>query len=246
MSYAQVFLTLSLSNRRSCSVPRSKPFWYELQIFRSLIERKRTFLEEETWKVIPWAKYPETKNSMHYLQDILCNFPGFCEDRLDIDAAAAREEDVTTQWRTLEAKLITNFRNLVRWRWQWDADNPGVAYEKHIDPSSLSVDSEGPLFDSILHFKNLERAAELVLYNTTLQMLGHFYQDITKSPIYGPAMSIWPPMERPWPTNPLTLPSESLQPEDILSEICRSVEYHLNESHASSGAFALMFPLRIW
>ena len=184
---------------------------------------------------------------MHYLQDILCNFPGFCEDRLEIDAAAAREEDVTTQWRTLETKLITNFRNLVRWRWQWDADNPDVAYEKPIDTSSsLSVDSDGPLFDSILHFKNLDRAIELVLYNTALQMFGHFYQDITDTTIYGPAMSIWPLIERPEPRNPLNLPSETLQSEDILSEICRSVEYHLHGSHASSGAFALMFPLRIW
>ncbi|KAL8790500.1 MAG: hypothetical protein Q9195_006331 [Heterodermia aff. obscurata] len=215
-------------------------------IFRSLIERKRTFLEEEKWKTIPWAKYPETKNSMHYLQDILCDFPGFCQDRLDIDAAAARNEDVTAQWRTLEAKLIKSFRNLVRWRWQWDADNPDVVYEKPIDASSnLSVDSDGPLFDNVLHFKNLERATELVLYDITLQIFGHFYEDITKTSIYGPAMSVWPPVERPRPTNPLNLPSETLRSEDILSEICRSVEYHLHASHASSGAFALMFPLRI-
>lgn len=163
-----------------------------------------------------------------------------------MDAAAARGEDTTVQWRTLKAKLISDFQELVRWRWQWDADNPKVAYQRTINiSSSLSVDSNGPLFDDILDFKSLEHATELVLYNSMLQMMGHFYHDLTKTEIFGPAMAIWPANERPKPTNPLKLPSESLQREDITSEICRSVEYHYG-SHASSGAFSLMFPLRIW
>ena len=217
-----------------------------LQVLRSLITRKRTFLEKEEWKTTPWAKYPETKTAIYYLQDILCDFPGFCEDRLDLDAAVARGEDVSLERHTLESKLISAVQELVRWRWQWDAENPGVAYEKLVDTTSLSFDYDGPLFDSVLYFNTLEQATDIILYNTTLQMLAHFYQDFARSCIFEPALSIWPISTRPLPTNPLILPSESLQFDDTRSELCRCIEYHLLGVHASSGAFALMFPLRVW
>ena len=184
---------------------------------------------------------------MHRLQDTLCNFPGHCEDRLNMDVAAARGEDVTTGWRTLRNNLISDFRDLVRWRWQWDVSNPNIAHERPIDASSsLSIDRAGPLFENILQFQSLEHATELVLYNAALQLFQDLYRAITGTEITGPAMSIWPTSGRPLPTNPLKLPSETLQREDIALEICRSVEYHLQGPHASSGAFALMFPLRIW
>lgn len=184
---------------------------------------------------------------MHYLQDVVCNFPGFCEDRLAMDAAVARGDDVTVWQYALETNLIESFRELVRWRWRWDITNPDAVSERPIDTStSLSVDSQGPLFDNVLHFMSLEQATELMLYNTTLLLFVHFYQDITKQSILELAMSIWPAHERPRPTNPLILPSESLQLEDIVLEACRSVDYHLQGLHASSGAFALMFPLRTW
>lgn len=184
---------------------------------------------------------------MHKLQDILCNFPGYCEDRWDMDTAAAQGVDITVALRALKANLISDFRDLIRWRWQWDFDNPNIVQEKEIDASTgLGIDSVGPLFESIIHFQSLELATELVLYSATLLLIGHFYRAITGTEIMGPAMSIWPASERPQPTNPLKLPSETLQEEDMVLEICRSVEYHLQGSHASSGAFALMFPLRVW
>ena len=106
--------------------------------------RKRTFLERDEWKTMPWAEYPDTKTSMHYLQDMLCDLPGFCEDRLEIDAIAARGGDTTLKRRTLEMKLIVAFRQLVGWRWKWDTDNPNIAYEKPINlQTSLTVDASG-------------------------------------------------------------------------------------------------------
>ena len=164
-----------------------------------------------------------------------------------MDAAVDRGDDITALQHALETKLITSLQDLVRWRWQWDNDNPEAVFERSIDTStSFSVDSEGPLFDKVLHFMSLEQATELLLYNTTLLLFVHFYQDITKESILEPTMSIWPAHERPGPTNPLMLPSESLQLEDIALEACKTVDYHLLGLHASSGAFALMFPLRIW
>ena len=184
---------------------------------------------------------------MHYLQDIMADFAGFCDDRLAMDAASRRGEDITPLQDALEANLINSFRHLVRWRWQWDIDNPDAAFENPVHAStSFSIDSEGPLFNSLLYFTSLEPATELVLYNTTLLMFVHFYQDITKESISGPAMSIWPEPTRPQPTNPLLLPSESLSMHEIALETCRSVEFHLQGTHASSGSFSLMFPLRMW
>lgn len=184
---------------------------------------------------------------MHYLQDIMANFAGFCDDRLAMDAAAGRGEDITPLKDALETNLILSFRELVRWRWQWDIDNPDAAFEKSVHTStSFSIDSEGPLFNSLLYFTSLEQATGLVLYNTTLLMFVHFYQDITRDSIAGPGLSIWPQHIRPRPTNPLMLPSESLNMREIALETCRSVDYHLQGTHASSGSFSLMFPLRMW
>ena len=184
---------------------------------------------------------------MHYLQDIMADFAGFCEDRLAMDAVGARGEDIAPLQNALEINLIASFRELVRWRWQWDIDNPHAAFEKSVHTSaSFSIDSEGPLFNSLLYFTSLEQATELVLYNTTLLMFVHFYQDITKESIAGPGLSIWPEHMRPSPTNPLILPSESQTMDEIALETCRSVDYHLQGTHASSGSFSLMFPLRMW
>ncbi|KAF4442942.1 putative transcriptional regulatory protein C15D4.02 [Fusarium austroafricanum] len=57
-----------------------------LQVNRSfitigaMVDRNRTFLEQDAWKQIPWALQPMSKTIAHILQDILCGVPGLMED----------------------------------------------------------------------------------------------------------------------------------------------------------------------
>ncbi|KAL7758766.1 hypothetical protein ACKLNR_011193 [Fusarium oxysporum f. sp. zingiberi] len=46
----------------------------------AMANRKRTFLEQDEWKHIPWALQPMSKTIGDFLQDILCDIPGMMED----------------------------------------------------------------------------------------------------------------------------------------------------------------------
>ena len=50
------------------------------QSIGAMVKRKRTFLEQDEWKHIPWALQPMSKTIGDFLQDILCDIPGMMED----------------------------------------------------------------------------------------------------------------------------------------------------------------------
>jgi hypothetical protein len=47
------------------------------------------------------------------------------------------------------------------------------------------------------------------------------------------------------PTNPLNFPNIDFKSADVAEEILRSVEYALEEHHASIGSYSLLVPLRL-
>jgi hypothetical protein len=140
-----------------------------------------------------------------------------------------------------------------------------VVHEILTDPlSSLAVDDDRkPLFPTLLYYRDICIAEELILYNTTLIGFLHLWKQF-----HGGDASIASILSlladegklRPRKRNPLILPglSDNIGEEhdgwdaagvgvlDITREICRSIEYHLLGQHENEGSFFLMFPLRIW
>lgn len=122
--------------------------------------------------------------------------------------------------------------------------------------SSLAVDEDQkPLFDTVIYFRDIALAEEILVYNTTLILLLHFWKQIKGGDAsIAPVLAIWKEEERPNNVNPLILPGTSERQWDgagvgvldVAREICWSTEYHPLGEHENEGSFFLMFPLRLW
>jgi hypothetical protein len=124
------------------------------------------------------------------------------------------------------------------------------------------VDDAGePLFQTVLFFRCMERAMEilsfdamfLVLYNI-LSLTGADALSVSTrrrtmppNPNVSPIPPVFAPVRRNTSTitNPLILPGQCGSLDDLAREICRLVDYCLHGKYDSLGAFTLLFPLRV-
>jgi hypothetical protein len=120
-----------------------------------------------------------------------------------------------------------------------------VAFEVTVDPETLpSGDNRLPTYETVINYERFETAREIMLYNTALLWVLGFAQFwVGENSTPSRAFSV-PAQARPTVSNLLTLPHEDLTTAKISQEICRSIEYHLQEPHNHSGAMFLMHPLR--
>ncbi|CAG8936161.1 unnamed protein product [Penicillium salamii] len=201
-----------------------------------LVERKRCFLEEPAWKTIPWAKRGlDSKTPTDTLHDVLCDIPGILED---LSGALSWTPNVPgniefTSW--FIPQVLSTLESLYSWRWDWQSRFPNSTFittpvEYGIDTISLPPSP----FKSIIWFSDPNRATELIVYNAlrlmltrTLQIVGVQQEDIQLQGASDPLL----PMEG--------------NRNDIATEICRMVSYHLSCFRRSSGAFNLVFPLNV-
>lgn len=133
------------------------------QICQSFALRRRTFLEEKKWKVVPWEKLPKT--ALDSLIDILADMPGMVNDM------AASEHPISPATKASFHEKVKELReNLEEWRWAWDIKNPSVAHEV---PSHYNLDSiDTPVFkdqlSTMLEFDATQQALEMLTYNAGL------------------------------------------------------------------------------
>ncbi|KAH8807960.1 hypothetical protein F5884DRAFT_833615 [Xylogone sp. PMI_703] len=216
-------------------------------VLNAIIQRKHCFLEELSWKTIPWALGSHPKNYGDYFQDILCDVPGFLEDNQKIQQLETSGADTTHLLHILRNRLNISLNTLYSLRWKWEHDYPQVCYEViPLESETICLDTTGKLlFPSTFHFRNVRRAIEIGLYNTALlfhldllESLGGHSSPDTERLILAIESSIHQP------TNPLLLPGQGTR-IDVAREICRIVDYHLLGNLHTAGALQLMFPLRV-
>jgi hypothetical protein len=208
--------------------------------------RKRTFLDTEAWKTIPWVKHPETKTPEHRLYDILSMVPGIGEDLNARNRADDDKEIRKALHDKSRAKVKQALTQLTSWRWQWEKDNPHSVSEKPVDPAtSLTVDDDGnPLFETILWYSTIMQATEIMLYNCYLMLLLYYALILEDTTIMKEVLASMP-QPTMQPNNALMLPTADMQIRDGTHEICRSMEYCLRESNLSIGSLTLASPLRL-
>ena len=218
-------------------------------ITKALTLQRRTFLDQEEWKTIPWADEPESKTPGQYVQDILADIPGLLEDSNVLKAEQASQVDGNgIRIKGHCSRLIKTLQELFLWRWEWERSNPEAAYEVTVDLEAFPRhDSRLPMYETVFHYKSFEPARTMMLYNAALLWI----LDLAKMWIGEHAIRLallpFPIEERPPALNPLTLPNEDLAAANVSQEVCRSAEYHLQEPHFHSGAMFLMLPLRaVW
>lgn len=203
-----------------------------------LIKRKRCFLEHSDWKTIPWALDPESKNTLLYLHDQLCDIPGLMEDAVNLRTAQLDPDARMTRHLVVSQKILLQLRTLYEWRASWAQQNPGSWCEV---PSSYPPVEQ--VFATVFHFKDLIVANEVAIYNAILLLLHRLGRQVI-----GPAFDASiPALDLPSDIDygPLYAPGSAPSVEAIGLEICRCVEYHLGKERANAGAFFLLFPLTI-
>ncbi|KAJ5761998.1 uncharacterized protein N7511_005380 [Penicillium nucicola] len=207
-----------------------------------IVERKRCFLEDPSWKTIPWAlKGEDAKSPTDFLHDILVDIPGLLED-----ANHSKTWDpIFPGHDSFKAELLPRVQSTLEalyiWRWRWETLFPTATYlaeptNQNTFPTSIALPPSP--FPSVIWFDNPYRATELILYNALRLILTRTLE--TLDPSFTP--------ETPTPISDTI--SDPLLPEqgsrnDVAVEICRMADYHLHSLRRSSGAFMLIFPLNV-
>ncbi|KAH7398053.1 hypothetical protein BKA64DRAFT_673448 [Cadophora sp. MPI-SDFR-AT-0126] len=204
-----------------------------------LMSRKRCFLEHADWKNVPWELDPESKTTLNYLHDILCDIPGLMEDAAGLlqdphlDGETARDKH-----SVLSRKILLELKTLYEWRAGWEEQNHGSWWEV---PASCPKTRE--IFPMAIHFKNLKLANETAIFNATLLLLRRLGFQVI-GPAFDPSC-IFLDIPRRSECGPLYAPRAAPNGKAIATEICRTVEYHLDEERKSAGGFFLLFPLTV-
>ena len=87
-----------------------------------MVVRKPTFLNEETWKTVPWSAGTSTKDILHHLLDLTVEIPALLEeaDNLTTMALMSPPDDVDLQSRRVQ--LWEHTANLMQRMQQWKKD----------------------------------------------------------------------------------------------------------------------------
>ena len=219
-----------------------------LQIVRAWQTHQRTFLEQESWRAILYTDEPTSQASLNRILDILAILPGLLEDTDQFKGTETAISSASqSQGLSFRKRLVEVLRELFLWRWDWERIHPKVASEIPVDPRySMTVDENGiPLYQTILSYCGILQCGQLLLYNAALFRVLELASDweVHNAPLL--TLASLSKRERPLCSNPLALPHEALSAAEAVSEICRSIEYCLQDPHAAVGAMTLMLPLNV-
>ncbi|USP74654.1 hypothetical protein yc1106_01928 [Curvularia clavata] len=201
-------------------------------IFAALVLRQTTILAEHDWKFLPWAQFPGRVNSIKLLTDILADCPELFALHDQVLQMQTNQNSHDIQLRLLLKKAEKICGNLHQWNAAWAKDNGQVFSEvlpPITTPCSLNPFGKETLpWTSVFQFESLYHANALTLYHATLILVLRFVASVRCT--LG------------------EVDDEEFSKQQTRSAglfICRSVDYHLNQTWTELGAFNLLFPLRM-
>lgn len=201
-------------------------------IFAAIVLRKKTIVASPEWKSMPWAQHPDRVTSLKLLTDIVADCPELFVSRDQIAQTQKSQGSRDMQLQSLLDKAQEVHGSLRQWKHSWDTKGHR-AYEEVLPPSTTPVvldDSGNPTlaWTSIFQFDSLYHANVLTLYHATLVLILRFIASIRAA---------------------LGVAGEEIAHEQRIRSagffICRSVDFHLNQTWSELGAFNLLFPVRM-
>ncbi|OAQ96416.1 hypothetical protein LLEC1_00883 [Akanthomyces lecanii] len=208
--------------------------------------KKRTFLEEHDWKVVPWAELePLPKPVAILLQDIFCDIPGFMEDARRLTTTSSSDHvEQNHKLGLLRNKIVNSSIETGFLRWSWEEEYPNVCWEVPVTPDLKDAAGESsPLpFATVLHFSNFDRAIDAIYFNVIRLLLWELAKDVGLSPDVLKASTGG---TGSGPFSNALLPPGQGSTDDFALEICRTVQYLVHGDTDSLGTLVLMFPLRV-
>ncbi|ORY15598.1 hypothetical protein BCR34DRAFT_477610 [Clohesyomyces aquaticus] len=219
-----------------------------------LIARQPLFLDQQSWKVVPWALDPASKNSQNQLVDILVDVPGFLATDSNLQKSSTPDHTaISKHLLHMKSRLYA----LYIWRYKWALSNPSAAFETLPRPTRTSS-SPRPI-PKTLHFSTHEQAAEIMLYNAIhmwlLSLLFRLEPYDTTAPnatILTTALTAATFVNYPIPANNsqtlfppiLTLPHDPPSLKTYALEIVRTFEFQMATPHLiRSSSLFFLFPV---
>jgi hypothetical protein len=201
-------------------------------IFAAIVLRKSTIVASPRWKSIPWAEHPDRITSLKLLTDIVADCPELFVVRDQIMRTQKSQGTRDIQLQSLLDKAQEVYSSLRQWKHSWETKDHR-AYKEVLPPSTTPVifdDSANPIlaWTSVFQFGSLYHANALTLYHATLVLILRFTASIRV------ALGV--------------VGADSAEEQLIRSAgffICRSVDFHLNQTWTELGAFNLLFPVRM-
>ncbi|KAI9688060.1 MAG: hypothetical protein M1822_001565 [Bathelium mastoideum] len=216
-----------------------------LILWQSHTAREPCFLETEEWKTVPYVFDCETPSHYNNLFNLMTSLPRLTKECGALGHLLGTKE-YWSKLETLRQEVSGFIPKLYHWRWCWEAELGDCVYS--IFPSrniTQAFDDEGcPVFDSLIWYADLDRANDIVHYNTALMLFKHLC-GILNLPD-DQALPCPPGLTPKQPTTSgiLLLPDQAPTTRDCALEICRSLNFHMLPAHAGPGALDVLAPAR--
>ncbi|UKZ78726.1 hypothetical protein TrVFT333_006472 [Trichoderma virens FT-333] len=213
-------------------------------ILAYLVRNQRCFLEEDTWKVVPWANDPTSKTTTDCLLDIFCHLPGVVEDMKALKASTGATEELSVSYVILGLQIKALLGKLIGWRITWEEDysntyfNVGWDILKQLGVAYL----DSYPFPTAIFFSEPVRVTELCMYNALLVLLQQLWKQL---PDYIGLTYPFDEGNSSWPQPSIFLAPGNGSTEEVVGEICKLVYYQFLSHPGKSGALQIMFPLQV-
>lgn len=204
-------------NKNMFELFRSNRFFI---ILSSLASRRSTFLSEESWKMMPWQQQNVAKDSMDSLHDVMVDIPALRSTLFALQSSNDTDEIKAGTYYDLAEEALAVLAQLLEWRQSWDASPEGQIV-------SISATDEQPE-NWTLHFTSLLAANCCSHYDASLILV-----------LEAILLSAQPGQLYPGVT--ATLFEKARQ---AAMEICASLDFQLQNSHARLGQLVVLWPLR--
>ncbi|CAG9990516.1 unnamed protein product [Clonostachys byssicola] len=215
-----------------------------LLVLRSFIvvadvaRRKRSFLDQDEWKTIPWQVEPDTKTIGDKLQDLFCQIPGILEDSDEVLECPSK-----IRLAALQEKVSLALNELFRLQVQWMQETQHGYWEipaKKTNSVWASEDNE-PLFGRVLWFGSFRLALDYIYFFVVWLLLHGVCNSASLDEPTNP------------PKNLLHGVTSSLSmvrlgdatPQEHAVEVCRAVDFLLLGEDGHRGPMSLLFPMKI-
>ncbi|KAF2757246.1 hypothetical protein EJ05DRAFT_60277 [Pseudovirgaria hyperparasitica] len=220
-------------------------------VARAAERRERCFLEGPEWRSTSVFSDQDPDHLYYALMDAFAKIPGILEDA-DALARIEDEKSACEHGEQLRQSIVRALAALFRWRLGFDHVLSRMARAVPVDPSkSMTLDAHGrPLYPSILMFENVLNGRAVVMYDVLvllLMQLGESWGQYDVAAKACDSLGIGDQFDIGLESEPavLRLPSQDISPAEVMTETCRSIEFHLRGGSIYSGALMILYPFRI-
>lgn len=215
-----------------------------LLVLRSFIvvadvaRRKRSLLDQDGWKTIPWQVDPDAKTTGDKLQDLFCQVPGILEDSDEVLRCPSQ-----IRLRALLDKVSLALDELFRLQVQWIQENHNCYWEIPAEKANSIWVSESneSLFGRVLWFKSFRLALDYIYFFVVWLLLYGVYTSASLDELTNPPKNLLQGLI----SSPSMVRLGDATPQEHAVEICRAVDFLLLGEDGHRGPMSLLFPMKI-